>query len=94
MKMDLEKVKMDLERIKCAELLRKTRVPEKLINTPAIFEDCLKNYVKEENKEKLRARVKEDNEFSFAGTEYKLNEDNILEENYYDDYAPGTGNYG
>lgn len=94
MKMDLEKVKIDLERVKCAELLRKTGVPEKLINTPAIFEDCLKNYVKEENKEKLRARVKEDNEFSFAGTEYKLNEDNILEENYYDDYAPGTGNYG
>ena len=63
---------MDKEREKCAEILKKTGVPENLINTPAIFENCFENYCKKEKKENIRAVVPKDNEFTFLGTKYVL----------------------
>lgn len=84
---------MDKEREKCAEILKRTGVPENLINTPAIFEDCFKNYCKNEKKENIRAVVPKDNEFTFLGTRYVLKDDNTLEEEYSDFYDPKCENY-
>lgn len=84
---------MDKEREKCAEILKKTGVPENLINTPAIFENCFENYCKKEKKENIRAVVPKDNEFTFLGTKYVLKDDNTLEESYADFYDPKCENY-